>query len=269
MKYITFIIFLLTAIISHAKEDSEIIAWMKEKTQTLSVHAKSNKEKITMTRKWIQTADLLANRFPPSAERTKFLLFLQTRAFKIASDKDKLGVIKIFFNQIDYLEGDTTPLVDYWTPKLKALNSVGTSLSHRVFSTIGGYDFKVADHKGKVIIIDLFATWCRPCKGMTPTLEKLKAKYKDQLEILVVSLDTNKNALVEYFEDKPEFHVNYIGKSFKNPLYEEFGIGGIPSLALIDRDGTLVDLNGRKWLNEKIEDLVTNNKVQANYWKYN
>lgn len=269
MKYITFITFLITTIVSNAERDMELLNWVKESTENLSVLAKTESSKMAMTREWIKTADKLVNKFPPSKERTKFLLFYQTRAFRTAHQADKIDVIKIFLNQIEFLEGDTAPLLDYWTPKLRALNNVGTSLSHRVFSTIGGYDFKVSDYEGKVIILDLFATWCKPCKSMTPALQKLKAKYKDQVEILVISLDTNKNALVKYFEDKPELHVNFIGESFSNPLYEEFGVGGIPSLALINKEGTLVDLNGRQWLNEKIEDLVTNNKVQANYWKYN
>lgn len=259
MKYITIITFLIASIIAHGKVDSELLAWVKASTTEVSVITKSKSDQLEMTREWIKLADELANKFPPSKERTRFLMFFQTRAFKVASHDNKIGVIKIFLNQIDFLDGDTSILRDYWTPKLLALQSVGQSLSDRTFSTISGEDFKVADYKGKVIILDLFATWCKPCVKFTPTLQKLKTQYKDQLEILVISLDTNKVALTRYFADKPEFHVNFLKSSFNNPLYLEFGVGGIPSMVLINKDGNVVDLHGRENITEKVKHLINNN----------
>jgi thiol-disulfide isomerase/thioredoxin len=152
--------------------------------------------------------------------------------------------------------------------KITAINNINTDVSHLSIPTLSGA-FNVSEHKGKVIVLDFFATWCSPCVNFTPKIEAIKTKYGNKVEVVVVSLDTNKDAVVNYFRQKlPTLHVNFSGKVWDNELYGQYAISGIPSIALINQDNILVDVVGRKWFDEKVEDLVLNNKIQVNYWKY-
>lgn len=91
--------------------------------------------------------------------------------------------------------------------------------------------------KGKVVLIDFWATWCAPCKKMMPTLDKVYAKYKEKgLELLSVSTDQKKSDLDKFLG----------GHLFPNPVvhdtketFKKWGVKFIPATFLV-RDGKIV-----------------------------
>lgn len=102
---------------------------------------------------------------------------------------------------------------------------------------IHGSERRLADFKGKVVILDFWATWCPPCKAEIPHFIELYNEYKDEgLEIIGVSLDRNAGRVVGPFTE--ENGINYtvlLGDRDITDLYG--GIISIPTTFIIDREG--------------------------------
>ncbi|MDF1884259.1 TlpA family protein disulfide reductase [Sulfurimonas sp. SAG-AH-194-C21] len=108
--------------------------------------------------------------------------------------------------------------------------------------------FSVTEAAGKVIIIDIFATWCPPCQAEASHLSSLQKKYKDSLLVLGVTVENNiKNKKLQKF--RTEYHANYplVNSSenarFIDAVAEKLKIGsnfGIPLMAMY-KDGVLIN----------------------------
>jgi peroxiredoxin len=105
---------------------------------------------------------------------------------------------------------------------------------------MNGKDVKLSDFKGKVVLINFWATWCPPCKAEIPDLVALKAKYGSQgFEVLGISVDDPIENLKPFAE---RFEVNYpllVGFD-RDDVQQAYGpIYGIPVSMLISRDGRI------------------------------
>jgi cytochrome c-type biogenesis protein len=98
----------------------------------------------------------------------------------------------------------------------------------------------LSEFKGKVIILDFWATWCPPCRMEIPHFVELYDKYKDKgLEIIGVTLDRNGEEIVPPFVEK--HNINYVillGDKQTAGLYG--GINAIPTTFVIDREGNII-----------------------------
>jgi len=104
-----------------------------------------------------------------------------------------------------------------------------------------------ADLMGKVFAFYFSAHWCPPCRGFTPQLAEWYTKsLKDKgLEIVFVSSDKSEDQFDEYFSEQPWLALDYSDRKLKNELSELFGVEGIPSVVIIDSDGSVISKDGR------------------------
>ncbi len=116
---------------------------------------------------------------------------------------------------------------------------------------LDGKPFDVASLKGKVVLIDFWATWCGPCRAELPNVIKNYEKYsKAGFEVVGISIDDDRNALDGFIKDQPLpwitlFNPDEATRGFEDPTARKFHVNGIPATYLVDRSGKLVHVNVR------------------------
>lgn len=105
------------------------------------------------------------------------------------------------------------------------------------------------DLLGKVVVIDFWATWCKPCLQSLPHMKKIYAAYKDKgVEFVGISLDRpgTKAGLKAFIKKNGMGWIHtYSGKMWNDPTARKYGISGIPAIWAIGRDGSVVSQNAR------------------------
>lgn len=104
-----------------------------------------------------------------------------------------------------------------------------------------GHDFRMADAKGTVRLVDFWATWCAPCREEIPMFKDLHAAYGAKGFTLVgIAMDDEGLAIVKPYVD--EMKIPYLTLLGNEGVAESFGgVFGFPSKFLIDREGRIVD----------------------------
>lgn len=118
---------------------------------------------------------------------------------------------------------------------------------------------KVSDLKGKIILLEFWASWCDPCRQENPNLVKTYNKFKPKgFEIFAVSLDINKDSWLKAIDDDGLnwIHVSELNGD-KNTAGLIYGVNGIPDNFLIDKNGVIIgrNLRGEK-LNKKLKEIL-------------
>ena len=104
---------------------------------------------------------------------------------------------------------------------------------------VDGRQISTASLKGKVVIVNFWATWCPPCRAEIPDLIKLQEKYKDQLQIIGISDDDDPPAVVKKWAS--EHGMNYPIVMSNDQLRKVFvGVAALPTSFIINRDSKLV-----------------------------
>jgi thiol-disulfide isomerase/thioredoxin len=116
-----------------------------------------------------------------------------------------------------------------------------------------GVDVQLASFKGKVILLNFWATWCGPCRAEIPSLVELQEQYADDLVVLGLSVDDTAEKLLPY---AAEFKMNYpvlVGNG-REDVQEAFGpLFGIPVSVIIGRDGVIAKKHSGIATKEQIE----------------
>jgi len=126
------------------------------------------------------------------------------------------------------------------------------------YTAVDGTKIDLADLRGKVVLVDFWATWCPPCRGEVPNVVAAYKKYHDQgFEVVGVSLDQDKDALLTFTKANGMVWPQYFdGKGWDNEISKGFGIDSIPAMWLVGKDGKVITTNAREDLAGDVEKAL-------------
>lgn len=125
--------------------------------------------------------------------------------------------------------------------------------------SLNGDTIKLSSLKGKVVLVDFWASWCGPCRSTNKKMVKLYPKYKDKgFEILGVSLDDSRTAWKKAVEkDKIQWLQVIDNGGWDAKTGIQWGIYQIPTSYLIDKEGRVIAMDlEQKDLEKKLDELL-------------
>jgi cytochrome c biogenesis protein CcmG/thiol:disulfide interchange protein DsbE len=107
---------------------------------------------------------------------------------------------------------------------------------------VDGKEVKLSDYKGKIVVLDFWATWCGPCRRGVPDLVSLQKEYKDKLVVIGISLDRVSGTEADVKKFMQEYKINYPVIFGNEKVTMDYGnIQAIPTSFVIDQKGNIVD----------------------------
>jgi thiol-disulfide isomerase/thioredoxin len=120
-------------------------------------------------------------------------------------------------------------------------------------------DSDFSEFRGKVVVVDCFATWCEPCKIEFPHLAQIHEEY-DSSDIVVISVGSSGDSSIKLREFKRDFNMTWSVARDTAGVFDKYGITAIPTLIILDQSGNVYyrseGVTDALTLSEKIDELL-------------
>lgn len=132
-------------------------------------------------------------------------------------------------------EESNTPLPDIGT-------KVGNRFADVTLTTMDGGSINTADLRGKIVILNIWATWCPPCKAELPDFNRIATEYKDNVVIIAADADAGQGNAKSYVEQNfPETDIVFAYDTVYSDAYRAAGGNGyVPYTAIMDQNGVII-----------------------------
>jgi peroxiredoxin len=108
-----------------------------------------------------------------------------------------------------------------------------------VLNDLDGNPMRLSDHRGKVVMLEFFASWCPPCRQAVPELSELYEKYRERgFELIAVSIDESVSDARDFVE---EYGIKFTVVFDDRDVNAAFGVYNIPTTFILDRNGKVVN----------------------------
>ncbi|MDX2117785.1 MAG: TlpA disulfide reductase family protein [Planctomycetota bacterium] len=131
-------------------------------------------------------------------------------------------------------KADPSKALESGDPKLIA---VGSDAPDWLLKTAEGGDLRLTDYRGKLVLMDFWATWCGPCKAAMPGVQRLHEKYKDR-GLVVIGLATWDKGDPKKYMDEKQYTYNLVLKA--DDVATAYRVTGIPTFYIIGPDGKVL-----------------------------
>src|ERR1017187_7443594 len=188
---------------------------------------------------------LLAEHKGEKTDDVAQILYMEAMVFEqILNNTNKAAEL---INRLKQDFPDTKPVAQEEGKKLRATMVEGTKFPDFNEKDVTGKPVSVANYKGKVVLIDFWATWCGPCVAELPNVLKTYEKHHNQgFEIIGISLDKEEAKLTSFTKEKNMTWQQFFdGQFWSNKLAVKYGVNSIPATYLLDGDGKIIAKNLR------------------------
>ena len=126
------------------------------------------------------------------------------------------------------------------------------------YESFEGNNVSLDDFKGKVVYIDVWATWCMPCRREIPALKELEKKFHGkEVAFISISIDENKDEWKEFVKNEDLKGIQlYADKNFESQFIQDYAIRQIPTFLLIDKEGKIVNADAPRPSSEEISGIL-------------
>ena len=151
-----------------------------------------------------------------------------------------------------------TKTTNYWAERKTAVDNMpkeGDPAIDFNYPDQSGERFSLANFKGNLVYVDVWATWCGPCVAEIPSLQKLEKDYHDKnITFMSISVDQNKEAWEKMVLEKELGGIQLWADS--RDISENYAIMGIPRFMLFDSNGNVISTNAPRPSSDEIRELL-------------